>query len=145
MEEEYKFVSPIQRIEMKYRKELALIQQREHQLIRDSNKTEEQRTFFANECNMFRKQQLQNKTSALQHEKEVSKMVGTGCECNKPKLMPELESVLQVYNLIQDVARLIIEYLPPGSTRLAVLSIQQRYIIQLIMSGKNVFFTGKAG
>ncbi len=141
------WISPSNRIEINCRRELALIQQRENVLLRDPMTTsEQQKSYIKDQYQILRNKQNNIKNNALQHQHEVSKIIGTGCECNARMFVPELELVLNVYgNLPQDVSRLIIEYLPSGSTPRAVLSQQQRYVIQLIMSGHNVFFTGSAG
>jgi len=142
------FVKPLDRVEINYKRELALIQQRQNNLLRDESiaPTQLQKDHIIAQHQKLRELQFGFKSKEIQRIKAVTKVIGTGCECNKPKQQPELEQVIcKRTNLSIDVARVIIDFLPEGSTPRPELSAQQKYILQLIYSGSNVFFTGKAG
>lgn len=146
------FLQPLIRVEMNYRRELGLIQQKEKQELRQlaaslaeqDKKTRE--LSISTNYNKQRAQQLKLRCEEVERVKQFTQLTGTGCECQKSISIPEIESLLVTLSCFPPaLAQLIVCYLPPGSTPVPVLSAQQRYVISLITQGHNVFFTGRAG
>lgn len=137
------FLTPRQRLEMEFRRKEALVRKSQSaQLANCSDLSQEVQIRLAH-----RKQHEANAQWLLQESKRVKKWsatIGTGCDCGKTKRNPELEFLLTPY-VLDSIASLVVEYIPPNTTPHRVLSKQQRYVIETIAKGNNVFYTGFAG
>ena len=91
------FLSPSQRVDIDYRRQLACIQQRQNVRMRDVNTTEQQKEFIVAECQKQRAKLLEFKETETKRIKAITKQIGSGCECHQVVHNPELEKVLQEY------------------------------------------------
>jgi len=125
------FIHPIERVEIEGRKRHALLRQ---QKTRCSAEEFERKT----------RQLLEEEQVEIHNARHLVQTIGSGCECQTQQrnldVEPLFESLLP--NLI---AQLICSYLPVGSTPEIHISDDQEYVLKIIASGYNVFFTGDAG
>lgn len=152
----YRFLLPEQRVECEHKREVAILQRNEKMEKRNllANRTEGDIENFQKQNDMIEKRYRQEKVKCIQRKMEKlktikanSSIVGTGCECNRVMRVPIVEELLLASSprMIVEVARIICEYLPSNSTPCEELSDQQRFVINRVLEGHNIFFTGKAG
>ncbi len=150
------FISPQQHIEMNYRRALGKIKQYQNIQLRDP-------TFLANTANLMENTRLINEEcqTLRDHQRRIrdnntalqiaiTQKIGTGCQCgNKAEISHNTIVLQDVFghftNLAEAVVSIVIEYLPENTTPRQTLSPQQLYVLGIITTGANVFFSGKAG
>jgi len=134
----------MQRVQINLQKQHALLRKSLSLELATPNLSLQQKIAIREAHNAKQEQLIVSNMKEQDRVKTMCSKMGTGCECGKIARHPELESLLEPY-LPTDVARLIVEYIPAGTTPKLVLSKEQRYIIETIAKGHNVFFTGFAG
>jgi len=158
------FVAPVQRVKIKFRKELARLRRDERHYLREVNNpdnlsvTRKSATspylsdWKASEAGVRKhfeelRGYLQNQEKReLMEAQHVICSIGSGCTCNIKGPPSELELTLMTLGgFPRVVASLVGAYLPPGTTPKLQLTDEQLEVTGRVLLRQNIFFTGRAG
>ncbi len=141
---ETNFISPLMQREIQHNKNLAVLRQQKHAELSTTDCAEEVDKIEKKFATKRRYLDIA-KDNACREIRRKCEVVGTGCTCEREedRVCPELEEL--VANILpRSLARIVVSFCDIDTPEIC-LSNEQLAVVRYITSGKNVFFTGKAG